>query len=114
MIVKGNKIVKHGFGTVDYDLCFSYNANLYRTINVKYTGYWHDDQMQGKGRYECTQNLNGSNHYIKYEGNFNDNMFEGRGLLLQNTYQNNPFEEVYLTFHQEYFFDKVRRLRSDK
>lgn len=52
MIVKGNKIIRHGFGAMEYQIELSYQSFNKRKINVKYIGHWHDDQMNGKGKYE--------------------------------------------------------------
>ena len=116
MIVKNKKFIRHGFGTMFYDIDLKYN-NLYkRRIETTYVGQWHYGIMKGKGKFDTAttiislkilrvhvpgEGLKGSiskntfkyepfakKHQVNYEGNFNDNQFNGEGILLTNFNKN--------------------------
>jgi len=106
MIVKNKKFVRHGFGTMFYDIDLKYN-NLYkRRIETTYVGQWHYGIMKGKGKFDTATTIISlkkeesksknafkyepfaKKHQVNYEGNFNDNQFNGEGTLLTNFNKN--------------------------
>ena len=106
MIVKNKKFVRHGFGTMFYDIDLKYN-NLYkRRVETTYVGQWHYGIMKGRGKLDTATTIISlkkeesksknafkyepfaKKHQVNYEGNFNDNQFNGEGTLLTNFNKN--------------------------